>query len=273
MTPFSDEWKSTGNILEIDTDGIYMTLNEDLDNINSFISDKVYKNFGISDCTLELEKETFERGFIHKMKNYMLIEKRKGKDHIIVHGAYFKSSRASKVYDDAVQNVIDWALFDKFDEVEAKNRSLNGLRQRPIDDFVMRIKLSKNIKDYNLVHTEYYDTNKNVAGDFNPITSEIVYTTDDDLNSHQIIALALQYGRITGNIPEKGTILQYFTAVDILTGKKIYLYYNAKDTTQRSVINFQAYENQIERLFNDTNICKIGAHEEEEANWFNEFGL
>lgn len=264
--PFTDEWRKEGVVIEVDTDGILLKRRPNEERINVFMAAAVKKTFGIDRCNLILEEEVFERGFIHKMKNYMLIEKDKhGNVHEVLHGAYFKSSRASKVYDDAVQNIVKWALYDKLEEQEARDVSLD-IRARPIEDFVMRVKLSKNIKDYISSATEFYDDVDDGSAGFNPIVHENVYKSDFSLSGHQIIHLANQCRAITGQFPEKGMTIEYFTATDAFTGKKTYEYFNPSDDTLLSRLNYEMYEKQINKLFEATNIASYKRRASEE-NW------
>jgi hypothetical protein len=221
-------------------------------------------NFGIEDCTLIMEEERFERGFIHRMKNYMLIElDRDGNQKPpILHGAYFKSSRTSKVYDDAVQNIVDWALFDKITEEEARAKSID-IRMRKLDDFIMRVKLSKNIKDYETNDTIFID---DAYSSFNPISSEGVYKDDFSVSGKQVVSLALQYKSVTGTTPEKGTMITFITVLDPITGKTRYEYYNPKDDTIKSRVNYAMYEKQINKLFEETNVASYEKTKQED-NW------
>ncbi len=252
-------------IVQSMTDGILLKRKPNVNKLNSFLANKIDKLFGIKNSTLVLEEETFERGFIHRMKNYMLIEKDKaGNLHEIIHGAYFKSSRASKVYDDAVKNVIKWALYDQLEEQEARDLSLD-IRSRPMEDFIMRVKLSKNIKDYITSTSEYYD---DIEG-FNPIMHENIYKSDFALNGHQIIDLANQCKIVTGQMPEKGSIVEYFIAMDPITGKKKYQYYNPSDANLINRVNYEMYEKQLNKLFEETNIASYRKTATED-NWLDE---
>lgn len=280
--PFTDTWKKEGCVLEIDTDGLLVDKEADLDAINIFLKDEFENVVGIprSQCVIEMDKERFERGFIHKMKNYILLEKKKDKktgreaDNVIIHGAYFKSSRSSKIYDEAVQNIIDYAIWDKMSDVEARNRSLD-FKMRPIEDFTMVVKMSKNIAEYVVsAEAEIIDMNDQDALseiDFNPITTEIVYTDGLSLSRNQIVALAKKMQAITGVKPEKGTAITYFIGRDPITGRKTYEYYNPVDETQVSRINYEAYEEMLIKLFESVGIATFNSTRQEDTTWTEAF--
>jgi hypothetical protein len=241
-----------------------------IENINKFISTLVYTNAGIEpkDCVLEMEEEEFERGFIHMMKNYIILQKTKeGKDKVVVHGAYFVSSRACKIYDDAVQQIVDYAIWDKITEQEARDNSLN-FRMRPLEDFIMNVRMSKNLSDYALAGADMLTTSESGdSTDFNPISNEIVYTDSDTMSGVQVAGLARQMHRITGTLPEKGTTISYFMATDFITGKKIYQYYTASDESLKRLINYAAYEELIVKLFEAVGINSFDKRRIEDVDW------
>jgi len=240
-----------GVIVEVDTDGIIVNTKMSEDKINKFINNSIKKRFGVSNPTLEMEEERFERGFIHMKKNYMLIEKDKeGNDSEIVHGAIFKSSRAPNVYDDAINLVKDWALYDKISAKEARDKAFD-IRMRPIEDFVMNVRMSKNVKDYKTASDTYYNESAQI---FNPITSEGMKGSGFNISGSQIVDLAIQVRNITGELPEKGDSMPYFTATDPITGRKGYKFYNPSDKSLKEYINYEEYENAIAKLFESTSI-------------------
>jgi hypothetical protein len=270
LIPFSDAWKKQGCVCEVDTDGLLIDKKPVIENINSLIKKIVKDCTGIEEdkCFLEMEEEVFERGFIHMMKNYILLQKDdEGTEKVIVHGAYFVSSRAAKVYDDAVQIVIDYAIWDKLQEQEARDKALD-FKMRPLEDFIMNVKMSKNLSEYVLTGSDIVGSGESgEAGDFNPISNEVVYTDGESMSGTQICGLAKQMYKTTGILPEKGTSIPYFMSTDPITGRKIYAYYSIADESLKERINYQAYEELIVRLFEAVGIASFNNTRQEDTNW------
>lgn len=242
-------------ILETDTDGILLDIKPNIENINQFIKDKVKDTFNINNCYLSMDKERFERGFIHKMKNYILIEKNENTGTIrpILHGAYFTSSKTPKVYDDAVKNLVEFTMCDDIPEDVVRDKSLN-IRIRPIDDFVMRVRMSKEVSEYAVVSGKrIIDANEEHS--WSPTTSEsLAISLFGIVTGSQILYLAHQMQKHTGIIPHTGMSINYVMTIDPISGKNIYEYFNYADETVIHRIDFKKYEEMIERMLDAVDI-------------------
>lgn len=259
--------KYNGCILEIDTDGLLLDKHPDINKVNDFIKEDAMLSFGIEECTLSMDIEEFERGFIHKMKNYILLAK---DDHAedgykpIIHGAYFVSSRAPEVYDDAVKLIVEYVKHDNIKETDTRTAALD-IKMRPLNDFVMNVRMSKNVKEYNVnTYQAVLEDNSPGGQRWQPITTEVVYTDSFSVSGNQIIGLAMQMARITGVMPDRGTMISYIIVKDTITGKKMYEFYNPNDETQIHRLNYDEYLKAINKLFDATKIATFEQTRNEE---------
>ena len=268
--PYSKKWKEEGCVVEIDTDGILVDDEPNIDEINKFISDMMLNEFGIEDSTLEMEKERFERGLIHKKKNYILIEKDKeGRLTPIIHGAYFTSSRAPRVYDDAVQLIVKYVMDDEVSEEEIRSKALD-IRHRPIEDFVMRMRMSKNIDEYKVSGSSYV-VDSNDSEEWGTIMSEGRVSNDTlEMSGSQVVSIALQMKNITGKIPEKGAELKYVISIDFVSGNTFHEYFNSADEEIIKRLSYEGYESMIKKLMDATDIATFRKTRKEE-NWLEDF--
>lgn len=258
-------------VCEIDTDGIIITCTPYLDNINEFIENEVKNKFFITNCTLEMDVDKYVRGIIYRMKNYIMLyeDSKNGTTQVYyedgslgplcgveIHGVTFKSSSSPKVYDDAVESIVIWLsddrLKDKQNEIRDKCLDIN---HRPIDDFIMTVKLNKNVSDYVGAGNDVIDTN--TSNLFNPYVRSGIYGNDEELSSSQLVDLSKKYRDMTGVLPQSGTTIQYLYEIDYTTGKTSAQCYNPSDITQKERLDFSKYKQNIAKLFESTEISSV----------------
>ena len=134
------------NCCAIDTDGIVTDSKFDSDFINLEIKNKIREQMGIENSRMLIEDEWESRqvkGFLYRMKNYVLEED----GEIIKHGVAMKSSQKPKVYDRAIDIVIDHIFKDKMTKQEVMDK-VKDIKDLDIEYFVMKTKLSKNVDEY-----------------------------------------------------------------------------------------------------------------------------
>jgi DNA polymerase I len=126
-------------VVEIDTDGLYLDADVNLEEMNTFIAGLVAEKTG-QHCYLKFEKEGPWIGYFYKSKNYALL---KGND-IIFHGVAFKSSKYGKIRDRFVNEVARATLMGANDTaVKELVIRLRDLSSYSLEDFMMHISLTK----------------------------------------------------------------------------------------------------------------------------------
>jgi len=97
------------HIVNVDTDGFILNKDIDLDNINKQIADYIKDNQGVESYMI-LDKEELIDGYFHKMKNYVIRKKKKGKIVTEKHGVSFKSSKQAGICDTILDTVCQETL-------------------------------------------------------------------------------------------------------------------------------------------------------------------
>jgi len=134
-----------GNIiLEVDTDGVYLVTNENVEDIKNFINNFVaewsYTQFG-KRGELVIEYEFYPSGFFSGMKNYLLLDE---KGSLIVKGASLHGSHKPKLWDNAIEEIAYKLL-----KGEVVNFDIdNYINSASIEDFLMRRTIGKDICEY-----------------------------------------------------------------------------------------------------------------------------
>lgn len=144
-------------VVEIDTDGLIVNQDISEDEVNEYLCNKIVEDTGFNlGKYMILEKENFDRMYIYRMKNYILLEEDGTKTK---HGVTMKASSHHKMYDECIEEVSDFVLSDDFvpyEDIQAGkatdrywNRYGEIVRKytvdvwnRPITDFVKKAKLS-----------------------------------------------------------------------------------------------------------------------------------
>lgn len=131
------------SIIEIDTDGLYIDKEINIDDLNKGIADKIKKTFGVESAMI-MELEEFDESYFYKMKNYILKEEGK----IVRHGVSFKSSRHPGIYDKAITKLSKEILDSKGVIKQEIIDEVKDLSRYDMNDFIMRVKLNKDPKSY-----------------------------------------------------------------------------------------------------------------------------
>jgi DNA polymerase elongation subunit (family B) len=235
--PWSDEWKATSPIVEVDTDGLIIEGEPDVERVNALITEHIFHDFGIKNEVLKMEKEEFGSGYIHGMKNYLLLEP--GKDKPIVHGSFFKSSRSAPVIDRVIPLLIDHLLYNKISAEEVINRAKNIDDAKP-EDYKIKVRMSKAIK-------EYANKGGSMILDFET-DDFVIQEVDKSSKPNMIIKLAEGYKDAYGFTPLKGDVLEFVVAKDMITGKQVQIPYNKMVRSAIYSIDKTYYLEAINRL-------------------------
>ena len=215
-------------LVETDTDGIVVDKFLNADEENKWLDKHIRDKFHVLENTMELELEgNGERAYFYLMKNYVM-EDEPGK--YSIHGSSLKSSRAAKVIDRAHKLGIEYIFNDKPIE-EVINEAYN-FKNLTIDDFVERVKLSKEPREY-----------------------------DDQYDSR--LFLAKQVELKTGQVMTKGAQISYVITKDQLPFKELKPYYKDRNYTfvdnvdDVSEIDFKYYEAIVDKSLKKFGIDKL----------------
>lgn len=131
-------------VIEADTDGLLLCKPVDIEQLNQRIAALYSETFGVDECYMKLEGEEFGAAYFYRAKNYVLRDK-KGK--LVKHGVKFKSSRHCKIYEIAMNRLVD-AVLSGTDNLSDIALSLQNLTQYTLSDFTMRAKINKDHESY-----------------------------------------------------------------------------------------------------------------------------
>jgi len=136
-----------GGIVLHNTDGLLVAGDVDIDVINNKLKSYIEMAFGIKreNISVELEKEVFNKLFLHRAKNYILQEKEG--EYPIIHGSALKSSKRAKVMDRMVDIIIDYIIFEKKTKEEALNEIFH-IEDLSIDYFILTTRFTKDLSRY-----------------------------------------------------------------------------------------------------------------------------
>lgn len=130
------------DLVELDTDGLILDKEVDVESTNKWLSNLIEERFGITDNYMQVEGDNYGRAYFYATKNYVLEENGK----YIVHGSSLKASRASFLVDRAVNLAIEHVFNSKpKEEVLAEALDFKGLT---IEDFEERVKLTMEPREY-----------------------------------------------------------------------------------------------------------------------------
>jgi len=132
-------------VIEVDTDGLYLSEKPDMDEINHFLNDIINKKFKLEDSSeIYLDLDEYRAGYFIKMKNYVLMNL---DGNLTFHGAGLKSSRSPRVFDKS-RDILAKALLSQEDNIKKIINKILRFDQYEIDDFTLRTTIHKNFKDY-----------------------------------------------------------------------------------------------------------------------------
>ena len=146
MTDLVDYLNQSGQIvIEIDTDGAYITEKPDLDDINVFLANLIANKFNLEESAeISLDLDEYGSGYFIKMKNYVLMNLN---GEMTFHGVSMKSSRHPGIFVKA-RDALAKALLEEETDIR---RIINGILefdQYELSDFTMRNTIHKKVTDY-----------------------------------------------------------------------------------------------------------------------------
>jgi DNA polymerase I len=131
--------------IETDTDGVIINGTVDIDRINEHISKFICDRFKVK-SEMGIEMEPVGEGFFYRMKNYVT---RNPAGKITRKGVVFKSSRHSRIYDKALNTMIDAVMkrLDK-DQIWEVIKKVKDMSQYDLTDFIMSARLNYDVEEY-----------------------------------------------------------------------------------------------------------------------------
>lgn len=247
--PWSDEWRRTSPVIEIDTDGILFDSEPDDVKMNHLLSEYIEREFlaGAKNDVLAMEKEEFGTGYIHGMKNYIVLQP--GKTEPIIHGSAFKSSRAAPIIDRAVKGMIDHLLYGRRTAQEIIDESLD-ISKATLDDYRLKVKMSKHISAYKTrgeTHTV----------DIDGVTAKVQEKGRKN-ESQMVVRIAEMYKGVYGFTPQKGDILEFVAAREVSTGLRTYVPFNKLRSTTIYSLDREYYLETIRDILEPIMPLKTG---------------
>lgn len=128
--------------IEIDTDGIYLNQQINIDDINNHLNEFAERMFGVKN-EMELELDEYEESYFVKMKNYFLYEHGK----LIIHGAAFKGQKQPGCFDIALQRLAEHVL-KKHTGTNALINDILDLKNYTLKDLALRTNIKKSPDTY-----------------------------------------------------------------------------------------------------------------------------
>lgn len=126
-----------------DTDGEYISEEVDLEELNNRINLHTLDKFNVKNNYLMLDMDIYDAGFFRKTKGKQYILKNGEK--LEFHGASFKGSHVSKIFDIATEKYAKAIFSGK--NLKSVTNELQDMSQYDINDFVKNIKV-KSKKEY-----------------------------------------------------------------------------------------------------------------------------
>lgn len=217
-----------GNIVLHNTDGLAIDRWVSEEETNKWLNELMINNYDIHENYMQMELDEVGPAYFCAMKNY--VTETDGHPHI--HGSSLKSSRNCKVQDRARDLAIEhWFNNKPLDEVL---REAYDFSNCTIDDFEYRVKLSKELDDY-------------------------------DDKTGQIAFLSEQYKFITKTTPVEDTTLHYVISTKTLSDPVFKKYYQKKTghnykhvklVESVKEVDFNYYSTQIDKMLKKFNIQK-----------------
>ena len=131
------------SVIEVDTDGIYFdTKNIDEDKIQALFKQRIEEKFK-KPLELSIDIDSYDKGFFHKAKNYVL---QKG-EKIIYHGVAMKSSSKSNIKRSLIKELAIAKLNEEpIDDII--KRYTENLLDFPLRDFAMQVSMGMHPNQY-----------------------------------------------------------------------------------------------------------------------------
>lgn len=132
-------------VIEIDTDGYYMTERPNLKEVNIFLTKLIADKFNLEESAeISLDLDEYNSGYFIKMKNYILMNLN---GEMTFHGVSMKSSRHPGIFVKA-RDILAKALLNQEEDIKKIINSIMKMNQYSLDDFTLRNTLHKPLKEY-----------------------------------------------------------------------------------------------------------------------------
>lgn len=133
-------------VIELDTDGLYISKDIDINEINQLVEDYIISEMGMKKNYIYMEKDVYGRGYFHLKKNYVIEKPGTNMDYI-VKGSTLVNTKHSEVIDRATEIFIDSVLFGKYSYEEAY-KIAHDIQNYPPESFVMTVKAKRKSSYY-----------------------------------------------------------------------------------------------------------------------------
>lgn len=130
--------------IEVDTDGIYVSKDIDIDDLNKFVDKRVEEIFGV-DNELFLDKDELKESYFVKMKNYILYDEL---DNLEIHGVSFKASSKPLCFDMALEKLAHCLLKQEGKNLLKTINEVANISNYSIDELVQSSRLNKEPDSY-----------------------------------------------------------------------------------------------------------------------------
>lgn len=130
--------------IETDTDGVYADAEPPLERINETVARFVEDELG-GENFMRLDQDAYKAGFFHQQKSYLLLHE---DGRIEKHGIAFKGSSLCGVFDKTLATVSEALLKRNADPSHIGRAAFDMDRYETPDDFIMRVRVTKALKDY-----------------------------------------------------------------------------------------------------------------------------
>ena len=221
-------------IIEIDTDGFLLSADVSKEEVNKKLDEFVQNTLHIPRNYMFMDKEEFGRGYFNSKKNYILEKYLRNENKEIIgskfikHGVTFKSSNKPKLYDRAIDIMIDFVFNQELTEAGYRKacEKAHDFSELEIGDFEIAIKIKK-LSEYD----------------------------KDSLSNQHFITLADQTKNLNGEVPNERDTISFVYNSDYRAGVCI-----SDLITDKSQINMDKYskivDKAVELLDIDTKLRK-----------------
>ena len=132
-------------VIEVDTDGLYLSEKPDMNKVSKFLSDLISNKFSLKESDeIYLDLDEYNSGYFIKQKNYILMNLN---DTITFHGVSLKSSRMPIMFDKA-KEILAYDLLNEKDNIKTTLNQILKMDQYELKDFVLRTTIHKQLKQY-----------------------------------------------------------------------------------------------------------------------------
>jgi DNA polymerase elongation subunit (family B) len=208
-----EQYCKSETVCEIDTDGLYSTNNVDKVHLDNTINEKLESIFPglIQKSYMEVDKDTYLRGYFYKSKNYVLID---DKNKLKVKGNSMKSSRNCQMVKKLFGKIIDHFIVKQDMTINQIAQYAFDFKDIPLEDFALKV---------------------TIAGD------ETNYKSENCLGAN----LGRQLYESTGEMPSSGKLLYYYVCGN-KKGNKQYVLANKVKTLQQ--LNEEYYKEEVTKV-------------------------